>query len=77
MNPNAWICPMLDAASERLLTLEESGRHATELRVSSDLYAALTRLRKRELDEHLPLLVLGTLTVEDPELAPGGFTVRE
>lgn len=66
---HSWINHVLNKASERLLPLEESGHFASELRVPSSAFHSFEHLRKRELDNGLPLIVLGALLVEDASLA--------
>lgn len=76
MNTDGWICGLLDSVSERLLADEEIGVFASELLVSSEVYRSFAHLRRRELSDGVPLLVLGTAVSEDPGLAADEFTLR-
>lgn len=69
----AWISGVLDAASARLLALEEAGGFPGELRVSGDVYATFAQLRQRDLARGLPLLVLGVEVTADPDLSGDEF----
>lgn len=72
----AWISGVLDAASAHLLAMEEAGMFPDELCVSSDVYASFTRLRQRDLDRGMPLLVLGVEVKEDPALNGEEYRTR-
>ena len=76
MKTDSWICAVLDGASAELLAYEELGQFPAELRVSSRVYECFAGLRARELSAGLPLLVLGTDVIADPELASTEFVVR-
>ena len=76
MKTDSWICAVLDGASAELLAYEELGQFPAELRVSSRVYECFAGLRARELSAGLPLLVLGTDVIADPELASAEFVVR-
>jgi len=58
-----------------LLTWEQDGVHPSELRVHPDVYARITALRAREMRAGVPLLVLGTDVVTDPDLTWDGFAL--
>jgi hypothetical protein len=73
VNTRNWVCGLLDQASAHLLTLEEEGVFPAQLRVGSDVFAAFSRLRQRDLRRGLPLLVLGVEVAEDPALAGDEF----
>ncbi len=75
MNTRNWVCGVLDQASAHLLTLEEQGVFPGQLRVGSDVFAAFSRLRQRDLRRGLPLLVLGIEVTEDPALGGDEFSL--
>jgi hypothetical protein len=75
VNTRTWVCGLLDQASAHLLRLEEEGVFPGQLRVGSDIYAAFTRLRQRDLRRGLPLLVLGVEVTEDPALSGDEFSL--
>ena len=63
---------LLDRASGDLLRMEEQKSAPVGLRVHPDMYAAMSALRRKEMDYGCPLLVLGlpvlpeeTLGLED------------
>ncbi|QYB00240.1 hypothetical protein I1A62_04045 (plasmid) [Rhodococcus sp. USK10] len=70
-----WINHILNNASARLLALEETGSFASELHVPSDVYRSFQYLRRREIANGLPLIVLGASVVEDPTLTRDEFQV--
>jgi len=70
-----WINHILNDASECLLALEETGRFPSELRVHTTVFRSFEHLRRRELDNGFPLIVLGTSLVEDATLAQDEFDV--
>ena len=76
MKTDSWICAVLDGASAELLAHEDLGQFPAELRVSSRVYECFAGLRARDLSAGLPLLVLGTDVIADPELASAEFVVR-
>jgi hypothetical protein len=73
--PAAPLAALLDAASERLLQMEENNEFASELRLSAEAYTSLAQLRGPELTDGHPLIVLGTAAMPDPNLPPGYFTL--
>lgn len=76
MNGRHWVSGVLDAASERLLKMEEAGVFPAQLRVGSDVYASFVALRRADLSRGLPLLVLGVEVAEDPALVGDEFGLR-
>ncbi|WPB89327.1 hypothetical protein [Streptomyces malaysiensis] len=70
-----WIGALLDRASEALLKLEEDGLFVSQFRVSPRVGASFAALRRGELENGLPLMVLGAEVVEDPALAPDEFAL--
>jgi hypothetical protein len=75
VNPPAPLAALLDAASARLLSLEENGEFPSELRVSAGAYASLAGLRARELAAGHRLIVLGAAVVPDATLRADQFTL--
>jgi len=75
VTPPAPLAALLDAASARLLSLEENGEFPSELRVSAGAYASLAGLRARELAAGHRLIVLGAAVVPDATLRADQFTL--
>jgi hypothetical protein len=53
------VADFLDRASSELLRLEEQNDFPAGLRVHPEMFDLMAGLRKKELDEGFPLLVLG------------------
>ncbi|GAA4536836.1 hypothetical protein [Pseudonocardia xishanensis] len=76
MNTSGWIGALLDKAGAPLLQLEEDGIFPSKLRLSSEVYDSLVRLRYRELEHGNPLVLLGTQVVEDASLSRDDFALE-
>jgi hypothetical protein len=70
-----WIGELLDRAGAAMLVLEQEGVFPGELRVSLAAHEAFSDLRRRELSDGVPLLVLGTSVVADPAIAAEEFAL--
>jgi hypothetical protein len=70
-----WIGDLLDRAGAAMLRLEEDGLFVSAFRVSPRIGASFAALRQGEIDDGLPLMVLGTEVIEDPMLAPDEFAL--
>lgn len=60
---------ILDRASSELLPMEERNHFPSELRVSSEMFALLARVRQSETKNGLPLLLLGIPVKEQADLS--------
>lgn len=59
---------LLDKASTELLRMEEESRLPSAMRVHPDMYGVMADIRKREIADGFPLLVLGMPVRPDDSL---------
>lgn len=58
-DPGTGVAVLLDEATSRILELEARGYHPERLSVPRSAYDRIARLRAREVERGVPLIVLG------------------